>query len=385
MTFLQLVQKNLLRKKLRAVLTMTAIFVAFVIFGVLATLQGALNAGAETAGADRLIVTNRINFTLPMPIAYVNRTRSVDGVKTVAHASWFGGYYQETRNFLVAIAVDPEPYLDIYPEYVVPPQQRQAFLSDRGSMLVGKAVADKFGFKPGDRVPIRSSIWRQRNGSDTWDFTVAGIISPSEQRIDTNFVIFHYEYFKETRSFGGDTVGWMIVKTDTPKVNERVMPTIDSQFANSAFETETKTEAAFNKAFAEQLGDIGFIVTAVVGAAFVTILLIVGNTMMLTVRERTGEIAVLKTIGFTAERIFGMVLAESMLLAYAGGLAGITVAWLVTTAIGESAGGFLGPLAFSMTTLVTSLILMTLLGVLTGALPAWRAMRIDVITALARK
>lgn len=385
MTYLQLIQKNLLRRKLRTALTMTAIFVAFVIFGVLSTLQAALNAGADTAGADRLIVTNKINFTLPMPIAYVTRTRSVDGVKTVAHASWFGGYYQETKNFLVALAVDPEPYLDIYPEYIVPPAQRQAFLGDRGSLLVGRAVADKFGFKVGDRIPVRSSIWRQRNGADSWDFTIAGIITPSEKRVDTNFVIFHYDYFKETRSFGGDTVGWMIVKTTSPKVNERVMRTIDGLFANSPFETESKTEAAFNKAFAEQLGDIGFIVTAVVGSAFVTILLIVGNTMMLTVRERTGEIAVLKTIGFTAERIFGLVLAESMLLSIAGGGLGVLAAWMLTVAIGESLGGFIGPLAFTLPTFVASLVLMTLLGVLTGALPAWRAMRIDVITALGRK
>lgn len=385
MTYLQLIQKNLLRRKLRTALTMTAIFVAFVIFGVLSTLQAALNAGSDTAGADRLIVTNRINFTLPMPISYVARTRGVDGVNTVAHASWFGGYYQETKNFLVTFVVDPETYLDIYSEYVVPPVQRAAFLGDRGSALVGRAVADKYGFKVGDRIPLRSSIWRQRNGSDSWDLTIAGIITPREKRVDTNFVLFHYDYFKETRSFGGDTVGWLIVKTQTPKVNDRVMRTIDGLFANSAFETETKTEAVFQKAFAEQLGDIGFIVTAVVGSAFVTILLIVGNTMMLTVRERTGEIAVLKTIGFTAERIFGLVLAESMLLSIAGGGLGVLAAWMLTLAIGESLGGFFGPLAFTLPTLVASLVLMTLLGLLTGALPAWRAMRIDVITALGRK
>lgn len=385
MTFFQLIRKNLFRKKLRTFLTTIAIFVAFVIFGVLATFQNAINAGVDTAGADRLIVTNKINFTLPMPIAYVSRVRAVPGVKNVAHASWFGGYYQEPRNFLVAFAVDPEAYLDIYPEYILPPAQREAFLRDRGSLLVGKVVADTYKWKVGDRVPIKSNIWRRRNGSDTWDFTIAGIAMPREPRIDTNFVMFHYEYFKETRNFGGDTIGWMIVKTESAKENDGIIRTVDAMFANSPFETETKTEQAFNKAFMEQLGDLGFIITSVVGAAFVTILLIVGNTMMLTVRERTNEIAVLKTIGFTARRIFALVIGESMLLALIGGLLGIVAAWLLSMAMQQATGGMFGPMTFTPGTVIFAFVLMTLLGLLTGLLPALRAMNIDVVTALGRK
>ena len=384
MTLVELVQKNLFRKRLRTILTIVAIFVAFLIFGILATFQKALNAGVEVAGADRLITVNKINFTLPMPLAYATRTAAVPGVKQVAHAEWFGGYYKEPRNFLVAFAIDPKNYLDIYPEYVLPPAQREAFLRNKTGLVVGKAVADQYGWKTGDRVPLKSNIYRQRNGSDTWDFTIEGIVTGNDARVDTNFVMFHYQYLADTRSFGDGTTGWMILKTADTKENARIMREVDALFANSAFETETKTEQAFNKAFAEQLGDLGFIVTSVVGAAFVTILLIVGNTMMLTVRERTNEIAVMKTIGFTTNRIFGLVLAESMLLALIGGVLGVIAAWLFSFALAGPLSRF-GPVAFSYDTALTAFVLMALLGFLTGVIPAYRAMNTNIITALGRK
>jgi putative ABC transport system permease protein len=358
---------------------------AFAIYGVLATFQNAMTAGIDSAAADRLMVTNKINFTLPMPIAYVSRVAAVEGVKTVAHANWFGGYYQEPRNFLVALAIDPVTYLDIYPEYVLPKSQRETFLNDRGSIIVGEALAKQYKWKVGDRIPVKSNIFRQRNGSDTWDFTLAGIMTPGAQGVDVNFVAFHYKYFAETRSFGGDTIGWLIVKTAGSKDNDRIARTVDAMFANSPFETETKTEQAFNKAFTEQLGDLGFIITAIVGAAFATILLIVGNTMMLTVRERTNEIAVLKTIGFTSRRIFQLVLGESMLLAMIGGLLGLVAAFLMSVALQNVFAGRIGVMSFTPGTAFIGLVLMASLGFLTGILPALRAMRLDIVTALGRK
>ncbi|NOT42397.1 MAG: FtsX-like permease family protein [Alphaproteobacteria bacterium] len=385
MTLIELVRKNLFRKPLRTILTVFAIFIAFAIFGVLATFQNAMNAGIDTAGADRLIVTNKINFTLQMPIAYVQRTRGVEGVKIVTHADWFGGYYQDPRIFFAAIAVEPASYLDIYPEYLLPPAQRQAFISDRTALLAGETVAKQFGWKVGDRIPLKSNIFQQKNGSDAWDFTLVGIIKGETARVDTNFVIFQYEYFKETRSFGGDTIGWMIVKTQSPKDNANVMKAVDVMFANSPFETETQTEQAFAKAFLEQAGDLGFIISAVVGAAFATILLIVGNTMMLTVRERTNEIAVMKTIGFTSQRIFGLVIGESLLLTVIGGALGLLVAWLLSFALQNATGGAFGPMTFTPGIAIWSVVLMAMLGLLTGLIPALRAMRINVVTALGRK
>jgi putative ABC transport system permease protein len=385
MTFLQLIRKNLFRKKLRTTLTVISIFVAFLIFGVLAVFQNAMNAGVDTAGADRLIVTNKINFTLQMPIAYVQRTRGVEGVNLVSHADWFGGYFRDQRVFFAAIAVDPQSYLDLYPEYLLPAEQRQAFLTTKTGLVAGETVAKQFGWKVGDRIPLKSNIFQQRNGSDAWDFSLVGIIKGETARVDTNFVIFHYDYFKETRSFGGDTIGWMIVRTASAKDNARVMDAVDAMFANSPFETETQTEQAFAKAFLEQAGDLGFIITAVVGAAFATILLVVGNTMMLTVRERTNEIAVMKTIGFTSTRVFGLVIGESLLLAFIGGTLGVAVAWLLSFGLQNATGGMFGPMTFTPGIALWSFVLMALLGLLTGLLPALRAMRLNVVSALGGK
>jgi putative ABC transport system permease protein len=384
MTLVEFVRKNLFRKRLRTILTIVAIFMAFAIYGVLATFQNAMTAGIDSAAADRLMVTNKINFTLPMPIAYVQRTRQVKGVATVTHANWFGGYFRDAKVFFAALAVDPQTYLDLYPEYLLTPTERQTFLSDKTALVAGRAVAEQFGWKVGDRIPLKSNIFSQKNGSDTWDFVIAGIAKGANERVDTNWVIFHYDYFKDTRGFGGDTIGWMILKTDSAKDNARVIKEVDSMFANSPFETETQTEQAMARAFLEQAGDLGFIITAVVGAAFATILLIVGNTMMLTVRERTNEIGVMRTIGFTTNRIFTLVLAESMLLALIGGALGIVAAWLFSFVLAGPLSQF-GPVSFTTGTAVTAFALMALLGFLTGVIPAYRAMKTDIVTALGRK
>ena len=384
MTLVELVRKNLFRKRLRTILTIIAIFMAFAIYGVLATFQNAMSAGIDTAQADRLMVTNKINFTLPMPYAYVERVRNIKGIAQVTHSNWFGGYFRDATVFFPALAVDPQSYLDIFPEYLLPAAQRQAFINDKIALVAGRTLAQKFGWKVGDRIPLKSNIFQQKNGSDTWDFVIAGIADGANDRVDTNFVIFHYDYFKDTRSFGGDTIGWMILKTTSAKENAQVMKIIDAQFANSPFETETQTEQAMARAFLEQAGDLGFIITAVVGAAFATILLIVGNTMMLTVRERTNEIAVMKTIGFTTNKIFGLILGESMLLALIGGTLGVLAAWLFSFALRGPLSQF-GPASFTPGTAITAFVLMALLGFLTGIIPAYRAMKTDVVTALGRK
>lgn len=385
MSFLGLIGKALLRKKLRSLLTVSAIFIAFAIFGVLSAFHGALTSRADTASADRLIVTNKINFTLPLPVAYVARAASVPGVKTVTHATWFGGYYQEPRNMLVAFAVEPRSYLDAHPDFVLPAEQRKMFLRTRDSIVVGRPLAERYKWKIGDRIPVKSNIFRQAGGSDTWHFTVAGIVAPGRAGIDVKFAAFHFDYLDATRSTGRNTIGWMIVQAESPAQNERVAEAIDSLFANSAFETETKTEQAFNRAFTEQLGDLGFIVTAIVGAAFATILLIAGNTMMLTVRERTHEIGVLKTMGFTAHHIFKLVLGESLILAFIGGALGLAAAAVATVYVADMMGGRIGVMVFTSMTAVAGIGLIASMGLLTGALPARRAMRLDIVTALRRR
>jgi putative ABC transport system permease protein len=385
MNDLTLIRKNLFRKKLRAGLMIVSILVAFAIFGVLASFERALNAGQEIAAADRLVVVNRINFTQPLPIAYYNRVRAVDGVREVTHANWFGGYYQDPKNLLVALAVEPQSYMDLFAgELDIAPDARQAFVRERTAALVGDAMARKWGWKVGDHVPISSNIFSQKNGARSWDFTIVGLATAKKPQIDTNFMIFQYEYFDETRSFSKDMIGWMILRTASPEVNDRVVKTIDQMFANSSYETSTDTEKAFNKAFVAQFGNIALIVELVVGAAFVTILMIVGNTMMMSVRERTREIGVLKTLGFTGGRILSLVLGESMLLAMIGGILGLGLAAFFILFVRDSVSNVVPKLTISLPLILTGIALMLGLGVVTGLVPALNAMRLKIAAALGR-
>ena len=381
-----LVRKNLFRRKLRAALMIVSILIAFMIFGVLAGFYRAFTAGEDRAAADRLITVNKINFTQPMPIAYFNRVRAVDGVRQVTHANWFGGYYQDPKNFLMTLAIEPATYFDLYrSELDIPPEQLQAFISDRSSAVIGESMARKWGWKVGDRVPVASNIFTQRsNGSHTWDFTIAGIVKGKAEQVSTDFLLFQYAYFDETRSFGKDTIGWLILQTNSPENNDRVAKTIDAMFANSTAETSTDTEKAFGKAFAAQFGNIALIVFLVVGAAFVTILMIVGNTMALSIRERTREIGVLKTLGFSGPRILRMVLGESVLLALLGGLPGLAIAALITIALRASLANIAPAFAVSPVIALEGIALMIALGLFTGVIPALNAMRLKIATALGR-
>jgi putative ABC transport system permease protein len=385
MNDLALIRKNVFRRKLRAALMIVSILVAFAIFGVLAGFERAFHAGQDVAAADRLVVVNKINFTQPLPIAYYNRVRAVEGVRQVTHLNWFGGYYQDPKNFLIVMAVQPESYLELYGnEHEVEPAARDAFIRERTGALVGETMARKWGWKIGDHLPISSSIFSQKNGSHTWDFTVVGIFRPKTPQVDTNFMVFQYAYFDETRSFGKDTIGWMTLRTASPAVNDRVIKTIDQMFANSSDETATDTEKAFNKAFVAQLGNIALIVGLVVGAAFITILMIVGNTLIMALRERTPEIGVLKTLGFPAARILRLVLGESLLLAFLGGLPGLGLAFLVAAVLSDSPGNFVPRITISPQILAAALVLMICFGLATGIIPALNAMRLKIATALGR-
>jgi putative ABC transport system permease protein len=380
-----LIRKNLFRKKLRAALMIVSILIAFAILGVLAGFERAFHAGQDVAAADRLVVVNKINFTQPLPIAYYNRVRAVEGVAQVTHLNWFGGYYQDPRNFLIVMAVEPETYLDLYGNDVaVEPTAREAFLHERTGALVGESMARKWGWKVGDHLPISSNIFSQKNGSHSWDFTVVGVFKAKTPQMDTNFMVFPYKYFDETRSFGKDTVGWMTLRTTSPAVNDRVARSIDRMFANSSDETSTDTEKAFNKAFVAQLGNIALIVGLVVGAAFMTILMIVGNTLIMALRERTREIGVLKTLGFPDGRILRLVLGESLLLAFAGGLIGLGIAALVAMGLRDSVGNFVPNIAVTPQIAAAAVVLMAAFGLITGVIPALKAMRLPIVTALGR-
>ena len=385
MNDLLLIRKNLFRKKLRAILMLFSILIAFLIFGVLAGFERAFNAGEDVAAADRLMVVNKINFTQPLPIAYVNRVRAIGGVRQVTHFNWFGGYYQEPKNFLIVMAVEPESYMQVYQDQIdIAADARQAFIRERTGVLVGESMLKKWGWKVGDRVPIMSNIFTQKNGSRTWDLTIVGTFVARKPNVDTNFMVLQYEYFNETQNLGRDMIGWMALNTSAPSENDRVAKAIDQMFANSLYETSTDTEKAFNKAFAAQLGNIALIVALVVGAAFATILMIVGNTMVMAVRERTREIGVLKTLGFSGGRILRLILGEAVLLALLGGVPGIALAALFAAAMETSVGNFIPGFAVTPGIALNAILLMLGFGLATGLIPAVTAMRLKIATALGR-
>jgi putative ABC transport system permease protein len=385
MSELHLIWRNLVRRKLRFALTLFAIFIAFLIFGVLGGVRTALQSGVDLMADNRLVTVNKINFTQPLPISYLNKVRAIEGVQVASHSGWFGAYVRDSRNVIVAFAIEPESYLQVYGDEIrLDPAQREAFLRNRQGMIAGEALAKAQGWKLGDRIPVQSNIFSRSDGSTTWEMVVEGIFRGKEESSDTRRMYFHYDYLNESRAIGKDFTGIIVFNTVNPARNETIARQIDALFANSFYETQTDTAKAFNKAFIAQLGNIAMIITSVVSAAFFTILLIVGNTMMLAIRERTTEIAVMKTLGFRSERIFRMVLAESMFLSLLGGLLGIAAALMAVAGLHKALAGVLPDLSLGPAVIAQALAIMLALGLVTGLLPAFAAMRLNIVTALGR-
>ncbi len=378
MRFLGLVWANLTRKKLRTTLTIGSFAVATFLFGLLVTIRGAFSGGADVAGTDRLTVINKTSLIMPLPYSYLSRLQQVPGVAAVTFATWFGGVYQDERNFFPQFAVDKDSWFRVYSEYVVPGDQLAAFMRDRQGCLVGRALARRFDWKVGDRIPLRGTIW-----PGTWEFNLDGIYDGHRPGVDTSQMLFRYDYLEERRAFGKGTVGWYVVKLANPDDAVKVAAAIDGGFANSPYETLTQTEKAFAAAFAKQMGNIELLVLTIGGVVFFTLLLVTGNTMAIAVRERTAEIAVLKTVGFADTVVLGLVLVESLLIAGQGGALGLLLAKLFTLG-GDPTGGVLGTFYLSWNAIGLGLGLALLVGAAAGALPAVAAMRLDVARALRR-
>jgi putative ABC transport system permease protein len=381
MRFLPLVWGNLKRRKLRTLLTLLSIVVAFVLFGLLCAIRQALVGGVELAGVDRLIVRHKVSIIQLLPESYQARIARIPGIELVVHQTWFGGVYQDPKNFFMQNPVVPEAFLAMRPEYILPPAQRDAWLATRTGAIVGRKTADRFGWKLGDRIPIRSQIWGQR----VWEFDLVGIFEGREKGTDTTPFFFRYDYFDESRADGRGQglVGWYTVRVKDPARAAEIARLVDQEFENSPAETKTEPEGAFAQGFARQIGNITLIVAAILGAVFFTILLVAGSTMAQSVRERIGELGVLKAIGFTPARIVGLVLAESCLLAALGGGLGLLLAWLFA-AQGDPTGGLLPLFNLRPVDLLMGGGLVLALGVLTGLFPAMQAMRLRVADALRR-
>jgi putative ABC transport system permease protein len=383
MKFLPLIWANLMRRRLRTLFTLLSILMAFLLFGYLSAINLAFRMGIDLAGADRLVLRHKVSIIQLLPQSYQARIEKVPGVVEVTHQTWFGGTYQDRRDFFMQSPVEPEQFFRLYPEFLLPEEQKKAFVTNRTGAVAGRTIAEKYGWKIGDRIPIQATIWRKADGSSTWEFTLEGIYDGSEKGTDTTQFFFHYDYFDEARMFGEGLVGWYIIRIDDPDRAAEIAEHIDAEFANSPNETKTATEKAFIQSFAKQVGDIGTIAVAILSAVFFTILIVAGNTMAQSVRERINELAVLKTLGFTSRRVLALVLVESCALALAGGGAGLVLAWWLIS-LGDPTDGALPIFFFRPRDQVLGWVLVILLGLVAGILPALQAMRLKIVDALRR-
>jgi putative ABC transport system permease protein len=382
--YLHLVWSALFRRKTRTAFTLLSVLAAFLLFGLLNSVRDAFaNAGQSVAGASRLITISKVSFMVSLPQSLDMRIQAVPGVGAVTYANWFGGIYQDPKNFFANEAVAPN-FFDVYSEFKLPPEQLRAFEDTRTGAVVGARLAARFHWKIGQQIPLQATIFPQKGGQNTWTFNLVGIyhIANPRERQQEEALFFHWKYFDEATAFGGGNVGWYIVKIAQPKDADRVAHSIDALSANSDHETKSQSEDAFQASFASQFADIGLIVGSIMGAVFFTLILLTGNTMAQAVRERIPELAILKTIGFSNRSVLALVLAESVLLLVLGGAAGLALAQVAVSFIRANLGA-VPMLPVGSSSWLEGLGLMALIGLLVGALPARRGMRLRIVDALA--
>ena len=373
MKYLHIVWRNLMRRKIRTIFTLLSIFVAFLLFGYLMAVRTAFGMGVDLAGADRLMVLNKISIIMPLPGSYTDKVRAIEGVKEVTHANWFGGYYQETKNQFANMAVEGETWL----------RMKKAWLADRQGAIIGVDTMKRFGWRVGDRIPLQATIFRRPDRS-AWEFNISGTYDSPVKGTDKTQLFFHYEYLnevlKDTRF--GNQVGWLVIRVDDPAQSPAIAKKVDQMFANSPTETKTDSEKAFVAGWAKQIGNISLITQLIAAAAIFMMLLVTANTMAQSIRERTSELAVLKTLGFGDGRVLGMVLLESCFLALLGGLSGLGLAWFLVTWKGDPTGAFLPAFYLPVPDVMIGVVLVLALGFAAGAVPAFQAGRLRIVDAL---
>jgi putative ABC transport system permease protein len=376
MKFMPLLRANLGRHKRRTLLTIASVALALFLFASLRTVITTLGAAAQFGSARRLVTTNSTGFVLPLPVAYANRIQVIDGVQGVTWANWFGGRYGDGKRFFANFAVDAKSYLDIYPEMSVPADQREAFLQDRAGALVGVRLLDIFGWKVGQNITLQGTIF-----PGDWTFTIRGVYTPTDPAINDDALMFHFAYLDERTGRQGQA-GWYILQIDHPENAARVAKAIDDQFRNSPAPTKTGTEQAFNASFATMWGNVGLLMNTIGMAVVFAILLVTANAMMMSARERAREVAVLKTIGFTDRRLFGLVMLEAGIITITGAVIGLGAAKLLYRATNFNAAGFLPGFDVTWSTLALGGGIALVLMLASGIVPAARAARLPVVTAL---
>ncbi|HUA88966.1 MAG TPA: FtsX-like permease family protein [Steroidobacteraceae bacterium] len=374
---------NLFRKRTRTVLTLLSVIMAFLLFGLLQSLNSMFNAGADYVGATRLITQARVSFTQPLPISMLPKLEAIPGVARVQYWQWFGGVWQ-TNTPLIVFAADPQRQRDVYPEYTMPEDQWQAFAKIRTSMIAGRQMAQTYGWKLGQKVPISSNIYPQKGGNKSWEFDLVGIFDGKDEDAQkrTNQAFVNFDYFDEANQFGRGRTNFFILKLTSSDQAAQVARTVDALFENSPDETKTQTEKEFNVSFVKQIGDIGLIVRWILFAVFFTLLLVVGNTMAQSVRERVPELAVLKTLGFSDGSVLGFVLAEAFALVLCGGLLGLTLATFAGAAVSRGTGNQF-QLFVDWRVWLIGVAVIVLMSLAVGLLPALRARRLKIVDALA--
>jgi putative ABC transport system permease protein len=374
---------NLFRKRTRTILTLLSVVMAFLLFGLLQSVNSIFSAGASFVGATRLVTQARVSFTQPLPLSMLPKLEAVPGVVRVAHSQWFGGVWQENTP-LIAFAVDPLRHRDIHPEFVMPDAQWQAFANTRTAMIAGKLAAEKYGWKLGQKIPISSNIYPQKNGSKAWAFDLVGIYDGKDDATKrlASTVYINHDYFDEANLFGKGRTNFFLLKLADGNQAEAISKTIDAMFENSPDETKTQTEKDFNLGFVKQIGDIGLIVRWILFAVFFTLLLVVGNTMAQSVRERIPELAVLKTLGYSDGAVLGFVLAEAFALCLSGGLVGLLLATFAGALVEQGSGGQFR-LSPDLKVWLIGVAAIVLMSIAVGLLPALRAQRLKIVDALA--
>jgi putative ABC transport system permease protein len=378
MKYLPLMIANLFRKKIRTSLTIGSFAVALFLFGLLVIVRGAFSQGVDVAGTDRLVVINKVSMIQPLPLSYRDRLLRMPGIKEVTYDNWFGGVYQDEKNFFPQFAVDVEHQRAMYPEFKISEDEWKAFAGDREGAIAGQSLADRFKWKVGDRIPIKGTIY-----TGPWEFNLRGIYQGTRPQDDTTQFWFHWDFLEERRAFGKGDVGWYVVRVNNPDLSADLAKTIDTEFANSPFETKTDTEKAFAASFVKQMGNIEFLILTVGGVVFFTLLLVTGNTMAIAVRERVGELAVLKALGFSNQFVLVLVMLESLTIAFIGGGLGLLLAKLFSMN-GDPTHGILPYFYLPVWAIMSGVGVALLVGVAAGILPAVSAMRLRVVDAIRR-
>jgi putative ABC transport system permease protein len=383
MKYFSLVWAQLFRSRTRTLLTLLSVVAAFLLFGMLDSVRVAFSSGGSVEGANRLVVASRLSITQSLPIRLETQIRQVSGVRDVTYGMWFGGIYQDPKNFFPNFSVAPN-YFDVYRELQIDPAQLQDWQQTRTGAIVGETLAKQFGWKIGDTIPLQATIF-PRGGSNDWPLELKGIYRSKDRALAANEerqLMMNWKYFDESNDYIKNQVSWYTVTLDNPEQSSRVAQAIDAISANSDHETKTQTESAFQQAFVKQFADIGMIVTSIMGAVFFTLLLLTGNTMAQAVRERVPELATLKTLGFKDSTVLTLVMVESVLLIGLGGLIGMGLAALILPAISPKSMGMLPPHVPTPTWL-GGIVLIVVIGIVVGLLPALRAKRLKIVDALA--